>query len=99
MSSETTLSISCRIPRNHDKSRDEYFDKDNVFRLATVVMAMNMEFSEQVHKRGFTRALSASQPIARALLQTIQAPDDGETGHSPKEVFTSEIEVPNYPEL
>jgi hypothetical protein len=37
-------------------SRDKCFEMDNIFRLATFVMKVNQDFSDTVHKKGFTRA-------------------------------------------
>ena len=48
-------------------SRDEYFEIDNIFRLAILVVKMNEDFSETVYKEGFTRAFSGVRPIADAL--------------------------------
>ncbi|KAI9747208.1 MAG: hypothetical protein M4579_007505 [Chaenotheca gracillima] len=35
-------------------SRDECFEMDDIFRLATLIMEMNEDFLETVHKKGFT---------------------------------------------
>lgn len=58
-------------------SRDECFEKDDIFRLATLVMEMNEEFSETVHKKGFTRAFAGVQAGADAFSRS--TPSRGQT--------------------
>ncbi|KAI9803497.1 MAG: hypothetical protein M1825_001840 [Sarcosagium campestre] len=83
-------------------SRDECFEKDDIFRLATLVVEMNEEFSETVHKEGFTRAFSGVRPAADALSLGSPSPDrslDRHTAHSSVQPSTPETESPEYPEL
>ncbi|KAI9739944.1 MAG: hypothetical protein M1818_005000 [Claussenomyces sp. TS43310] len=42
-------------------SRDQCFEKGKVFRLATIIMELNHQFSETIHKNGFTRAFCKAQ--------------------------------------
>jgi hypothetical protein len=72
-------------------SRDECFEMDDVFRLATLIMEMNVDFSEQVHKKGFTRAFCGSQHVAKAL--------GDDTEYSLTETSTPKTESSEYPEL
>ena len=83
-------------------SRDECFEKDDIFRLATLVMEMNEDFSETVHKKGFTRAfagvLAGADAFSRSTPSPVQTPDR-DTGQSFSEPSTPETESPEYPEL
>lgn len=82
--------------------RDECFEMDDIFRLATLVVKMNKDFSEIVHKQGFTRAFGRVQPVADTLAQEEMSPirtPDHDTGHSSTEPSISEAESPEYPEL
>ena len=66
-------------------SRDECFEIDDIFRLATLVVEMNEDFSETVYKEGFTRAFSGVRPTADALSQGTLSPGrspDRDTAHS-----------------
>lgn len=86
-------------------SRDQCFEMDDIFRLATLVMEMNQDFSETIHKRGFTRAFSGVRPAAIIPSAASSNPDDDRTpdhntdSHSPAEPLTPETESPLYPEL
>ncbi len=83
-------------------SRDECFEKDDIFRLATLVMEMNEDFSETVHKKGFTRAFAGVRAGADAFSRSTPSPvqtPDRDTGHSSSEPSTPETESPEYPEL
>ncbi len=83
-------------------SRDECFEMDDIFRLATLIMEMNEDFSETVHKKGFTRAFGGVRPVADTLSRNTPSPDrspDRDTGHSSPEPSTPETESPDYPEL
>jgi hypothetical protein len=84
-------------------SRDECFEIDDIFRLATVVVKMNEDFSETVRKEGFTRAFGGVQPAA-AGLSVGDSPSPGQssdrdTAHSSVQSSTPETESPEYPEL
>jgi hypothetical protein len=83
-------------------SRDQCFEMDDIFRLATLVVEMNEEFSETVHKEGFTRAFSGARPAAKDLslgtLSPARSPDC-DTAHSSVQPSTPETESPEYPEL
>jgi hypothetical protein len=48
-------------------NRDECFEMDDIFRLATLVVEMNEDFSETVHKKGFTRAFGGIRHTDDAL--------------------------------
>lgn len=83
-------------------SRDKCFEMDDIFRLATLVMGMNVDFSEIVHKKGFARAFDGAQPAAEAVSQSTPSLDqspDSATGCSSTEPSTPEIESQEYPEL
>jgi hypothetical protein len=83
-------------------SRDECFEMDDIFRLATLVMEMNEDFSEMVHKKGFTRAFGGPQPPAAAPSRSTPSPDlspDRGTGHSSTVPPTPETDSSEYPEL
>jgi hypothetical protein len=89
-------------------SRDKCFEMDDIFRLATLVMSMNMDFSEMVHKKGFTRAFGGPQPQPAAEAEAEASPlspsspdqsPDRDTERSSIEPYTPEIESPDYPEL
>jgi hypothetical protein len=78
---------------------------DDIFRLATFVMKMNQDFSETVHKKGFTRAFGGVQPAADVLSGHTPNPEDGPTPdhdtdlYSSVETSTPEAELTQYPEL
>jgi hypothetical protein len=83
-------------------SRDQCFEMDDIFRLATIVVEMNEEFSETVYKAGFTRAFSGARPAADALSLGTPSParsPDRDTAHSSAQPSTPETESPEYPEL
>jgi hypothetical protein len=83
-------------------SRDECFEKDDIFRLATLVVEMNEDFPETVHKEGFTRAFSGVRLAADALSLGSPSPGrspDRDTAHSSVQPSTPETESPEYPEL
>ena len=83
-------------------SRDECFEMDDIFRLATLVVEMNEDFSETVHKEGFTRAFGGVRPTADALSRGTLSPGrspDRDTAHSSVQPSTPETESPEYPEL
>ena len=83
-------------------SRDECFEKDEIFRLATLVVEMNEDFSETVHKEGFTRAFRGVRPAADAVSLGSPSPGrspDCDTAHSSVQPSTPESESPEYPEL
>jgi hypothetical protein len=66
-------------------SRDEYFEIDNIFRLAILVVKMNEDFSETVYKEGFTRAFNRVRLIADALSRGTLSPSrspNRDTAHS-----------------
>ena len=83
-------------------SRDEYFEIDDIFRLATLIVEMNEDFSETIHKKGFTRAFGRARPAVDALsldtLSPVRSPDR-DTSYSLPEPSTPETESPEYPEL
>jgi hypothetical protein len=75
---------------------------DNIFRLAILIIEMNKDFSETVHKKGFTRAFGGVRPIANTLSHNTPSPNQSpnyDTGHSSLEPSTPETESPDYPEL
>jgi hypothetical protein len=76
----------------------ECFEMDDIFRLATLVVEMNEDFSETVHKEGFTRAFGGVRPTADALSRSTLSPDR-DTAHSSVQPSTPETESPEYPEL
>jgi hypothetical protein len=79
-------------------SRDECFEMDDIFRLATLVVQMNEDFSETVHKKGFTRAFGGARAAGEAL--SLGTPSPGrDTAHSSPEPSAPETESPEYPEL
>jgi hypothetical protein len=83
-------------------SRDKCFEMDDIFRLATLVIGMNMDFSEIVHKKGYTRAFGGAPPAAEAFSRSTPSPEqspDSDAGYSSTEPSTPEIESPEYPEL
>jgi Dynamin central region len=86
-------------------SRDQCFEMDDIFRLATLVMQMNRDFSETVHNKGFTRAFDGVQPAVDVLSGHKPSPNDDRTpdhdtdSHSSGETPTPETELPRYPEL
>jgi hypothetical protein len=83
-------------------SRDQCFEMDDIFRLATLVVEMNEEFSETVYKEGFTRAFSGARPAANDLSLGTPSParsPDRDTAHSSVQPSTPETESPEYPEL
>jgi hypothetical protein len=83
-------------------SRDPCFEMDDIFRLATLVMEMNNDFSETVHRKGFTRAFrrADSEPNGSAsnLPQASRtlSQDSVQSSTGP---FTPDVESPEYPEL
>jgi hypothetical protein len=83
-------------------SRDECFEMDNIFRLATLVVEINEDFSKTVHKKGFTRAFGGARPAADAFSLGTPSPvrsPDRDTTHSSPEPSTPKTESPEYPEL
>ncbi len=83
-------------------SRDEYFNIDNIFRLATLVREMNKDFSKTVHKKGFTRAFGRVRPVADNLSRSTPSPSrspNRDTRHSSTEPSTPKTESLEYPEL
>jgi hypothetical protein len=83
-------------------SRDECFEIDNIFRLATLVVEMNKDFFEIVYKEGFTRAFSGVRPAADAL--SLGSPSlgrslDRDTAYSLVQPSTPKTESLEYPEL
>ncbi|KAI0126991.1 vacuolar sorting protein VPS1, dynamin [Xylariales sp. AK1849] len=83
-------------------SRDEFFEKDNISRLATLVIELNEQFSEAVHKKGLTRAFGGTQPTVANLPRNTPSParsPDRATAHSSTRPSTPETELPEYPEL
>jgi hypothetical protein len=83
-------------------SRDICFEMDDIFRLATLVMSMNLDFSETVHKKGFTRAFGGPQLAATAFSRSAPSSSqypDGDTESSSTAPYTPDIESPEYPEL
>ena len=82
--------------------RDECFEMDDIFRLATLVVEMNEDFSETVHKKGFTRAFGGAEPIAVDILPSVPSPDRSpspDSAHSSIPTSTPATESPEYPEL
>ena len=85
-------------------SRDQCFEIDDIFRLATLVMEMNQNFSETVHKKGFTRAFSK---VPAAGIPSTAPPDPGDDrtpdrdtdSRSSAELPIPETESLKYPEL
>ncbi|XMA20278.1 hypothetical protein WAI453_013069 [Rhynchosporium graminicola] len=67
---------------------------DDVFRLATLIVKMNKDFSKIVHKEGFTRAFNGSL----GLSIPDELPDDA-TAHSSVQTSGITIEALEYPEL
>jgi hypothetical protein len=86
-------------------SRDQCFEMDDIFRLATIVIVMNKDFSKTVHKKGFTRAFSGVRPRAAILSRhtpnpgNIRTPDHDTDSRSLVQLPTSETELPQYLEL
>lgn len=83
-------------------SRDQCFDMDDSFRLATLVVEMNEGFSETIYKKGFTRAFNVVQDTADSLSAGTKSPsqisDDGTTRSSVADL-TPETDTSEYPEL
>lgn len=83
-------------------SRDECFENDNIFRLATLVMELNEQFSETVYKKGLTRAFGGTQTAVASLPRSTRSPSrspDRDTAHSSTGPSTPETDLPEYPEL
>ena len=83
-------------------SRDECFEQDDIFRLATLVVEMNEDFSETVHKRGFTRAFGGAEAMDVGSPSSIPGPNRSpspNTSHSSTPTFTPATESSEYPEL
>jgi hypothetical protein len=83
-------------------SRDQCFEMDDIFRLATLLMEMNVNFSETVHKKGFTRAFRGAKSAANTPSPSKTNPSqipDNDARRSSSELFTPESELSDYPEL
>lgn len=86
-------------------SRDQCFEMDDIFRLATLVVKMNEDFSETIHKKGFTRAFGGVKAGAPILPERTPSPVSGQaSGHetdsrSLTQTPISETESLQYPEL
>ena len=86
-------------------SRDQCFEMDDIFRLATLVVNMNEEFSETIHKKGFARAFGKVKDGAPILPERETSPVNSQaSGHdtdsrSVTQTPISEKESLQYPEL
>jgi hypothetical protein len=82
--------------------RNECFEMDDIFRLATLVVEMNEDFSETVHKKGFTRAFAGVQLIVIDASESVPSPGRSpspDSGHSLTPTSTPTTESAEYPEL
>jgi hypothetical protein len=83
-------------------SRDECFEKDDIFRLAILIVEINEDFSKTVYKKGFTRAFSRVRPVADAVSLGSPSPSQSpnyNTAYSLIQPSTPKTKSPEYPEL